>query len=734
MLMNKFNKSGGVTLPTDKDAVSETLTLMERFGADALRDCDGTEFPAELQNVGSKVYATYYTTRKDNEWAKNNPDEIQQCYIMTGFASTANGKLRIELMRGISPELMKVNDSDDIKRWWEVIDRTADEVVPADGWSYSDGYVTVSEPKEFHEYTVSFLAYLIWDPVHMYNAVVNGWTDVEHQITFDVRQPKTREYSLKRLRRFIDSHPYVDVIRFTTFFHQFSLVFDDLRREKYVDWYGYSASVSPYILERFEKEAGYRFRPEFIIDQGYYNNQYRVPSKEFLDFRAFQTREVAELASQFVRIVHEHGKEAMMFIGDHWIGTEPYMEHFSSIGLDAVVGSVGNGATLRLISDIKGVGYTEGRLLPYFFPDTFNPNGNPVAEAMENWISARRALLRSPLDRIGYGGYLKLACEFPDFLDYVEKCCDEFRALKRQLSYGHPFSHKRVAVLNCWGASRSWGCHMVHHARYFKRNRSYSGVIESLASAPLDVSFISFEEVERDPSALADIDVVINIGDGDTAHTGGAWWEKPVITQALRSFVYNGGGFIGVGEPSGHQYGGHYFQLSQMLGVEKETGFTLGYAKYNWNENIDHFILKDCSRTPDFGEGARWVYPLEGAQVLVSSEQEVQLAVNGYGAGRAVYFSGLPYSAENSRLLLRAILWSAKAEANTKLWFSSNCNVDIHAYPDAGTYCIVNNTLEQQLSVICSRRAAPYTVTLDPGEMRWCRESIPKEAENEAAQ
>ncbi|MFQ8759636.1 MAG: 1,3-beta-galactosyl-N-acetylhexosamine phosphorylase N-terminal domain-containing protein [Intestinimonas sp.] len=26
----------------------------------------------------------------------------------------------------------------------------------------------------------------------MYNAVTNGWTDFEHQITFDVRQPKTR--------------------------------------------------------------------------------------------------------------------------------------------------------------------------------------------------------------------------------------------------------------------------------------------------------------------------------------------------------------------------------------------------------------------------------------------------------------------------------------------------------------------------------------------------------------
>ena len=37
------------------------------------------------------------------------------------------------------------------------------------------------------------------------------------------------------------------------------------------------------------------------------------------------------------------------------------MEEFATIGLDAVVGSVGNGSTLRLISDIEGVKYTEGR-------------------------------------------------------------------------------------------------------------------------------------------------------------------------------------------------------------------------------------------------------------------------------------------------------------------------------------------------------------------------------------
>ena len=104
-----------------------------------------------------------------------------------------------------------------------------------------------------------------------------------------------------------------------------------------MDWYGYSASVSTYILEQFEKEVGYPFRPEYIIDQGYMNNQYRIPSKEFQDFQAFQRREVAKLAKELVDITHEMGKEAMMFLGDHWIGMEPFMDEFKGIGLDAVV-------------------------------------------------------------------------------------------------------------------------------------------------------------------------------------------------------------------------------------------------------------------------------------------------------------------------------------------------------------------------------------------------------------
>ena len=712
---------GRVTIPTDVDVVPETLELLGRWGADAIRDCDGTDYPEELKKVDAKVYSTYYTTRKDNAWAKANPDEVQQCYIMTGFHTASGGALSIELMRGISPELMEVNTRDDIKRWWEVVDRTTGEPLSPEAWRYDadTGCVVIDEPEAFHDYTVSFLAYLIWDPVHMYNAVTNGWTDFEHQITFDVRQPKTHRFTMERLRRFIAEHPYVDVIRYTTFFHQFTLVFDELKREKYVDWYGYSASVSPYILEQFEREAGYKFRPEFIIDQGYYNNQYRIPSKEYQDFMAFQRREVARLAKEMVDITHELGKEAMMFLGDHWIGTEPYMDEFKSIGLDAVVGSVGNGSTLRLISDIPGVRYTEGRFLPYFFPDTFHPGGDPVREAKENWVTARRAILRKPIDRIGYGGYLKLACEFPEFIDYVQSVCEEFRELYENIRGTTPFCFKTVAVLNAWGRARSWGCHMVHHALYQKQNYSYAGVIEALSGAPFDVKFISFDDIKADPSVLDGIDVLINVGGGDTAHTGGVWWEDADISSAVKRFVYNGGGLIGVGEPSGHQYQGRYIQLAQVLGVEKETGFTLGYDKYNWDEHPGHFILADCDGEPDFGEGQKNMYALEGTEILVQHEREVQMAVNSFGSGRAVYISGLPYSFSNSRVLHRAILWSSHGEDELLTWFSSNCNVEVHAYPRNGKYCVVNNTYEPQSTTVYRGDGSSFGLDLEANEIRW---------------
>ncbi len=713
---------GRLTLPTDVDMVEETLKLKERLDADALRDCDGTQMPSELLKTGAKIYATYYTTRKDNEWAKNNPEEVQQEYLITERITATSWTLSIELMKGFHTQQLKVNTIDEPKRWWEVIDRTTSKVVPVENWFYDEatGEVIIKSIP-YHQYTVSFLAFLIWDPVHMYNYLTNDWQGAEHQMTFDVRQPKTQAYVKEKLRSWCEENPDVDVVRFTTFFHQFTLTFDDQKREKYVEWFGYSASVSPYILEQFEHWAGYRFRPEYIVDQGYFNSTFRVPSKEFRDFIEFQQIEVSRLAKDLVDIVHAYGKEAMMFLGDHWIGTEPFGKYFDNIGLDAVVGSVGDGVTMRMISDIKGVNYTEGRLLPYFFPDVFTEGGDPIGEAQDNWMKARRAILRSPLDRIGYGGYLKLASEWPGFIEQIEKVVGEFRqiheAMEGTSSYMAPF---KVAILNCWGELRRWMCNQVHHAIWHREIYSYVGVIECLSGMPVEVQFISFDDVRNgiDP----DIKVIINAGDAYTAWSGAENWTDEKVVTAIRRFVDQGGGFIGVGEPTACQYEGRYFQLSDVLGADREMGFSMSTDKYNElsPKYRDHFILEDIKGEIDFGEGKNRIYA-QGAnyEILDMDGEYSRLIVNSYGKGRSVYFTGLPYSPQNCRILLRAIYYAAHREEEMKKYYVTNVETEVAAFEKAGRVAVINNSKEDQMTDLYIHGSLKCSLDMKAMEMVW---------------
>lgn len=711
--------SGRLTLPTDVDIVEETIRLKNLLGADALRDCDGTTMPEALLSQGAKVYATYYTTRKDNEWARNNPEEIQQEYLISDRVTAKDTIVTIQLMKGFHTEQLKVNTIDDPKRWWEVVDRTTGKVVPVNRWEFKEetGEVIIQSEK-YHQYTVSFLAFLIWDPVHMYNYITNDWKGAEHQLTYDVRQPKTQEYVKNKLKKWCEENPNVDVVRFTTFFHQFTLTFDEQKREKYVEWFGYSASVSPYILEQFEKWAGYKFRPEYIVDEGYHNSMFRIPSKEFKDFIEFQQIEVSKLAKELVDIVHSYGKEAMMFLGDHWIGTEPFGRYFKNIGLDAVVGSVGDGVTLRMISDIEGVNYTEGRLLPYFFPDVFTEGGDPIGEAQDNWIKARRAILRSPLDRIGYGGYLKLASEWPGFIAQIQKVVNEFRQIHENMqgtkAYTAPF---KVAILNAWGNIRRWMANQVHHALWYREIYSYVGVLECLSGMPFELEFIDFDQVKN--GIDKDIKVIINSGDSKTAFSGDKNWIDEKVVTTIREFVDQGGGFIGVGEPTAYQYQGRYFQLSDVLGVDREIGFSMSTDKYNVL-NAEHFILEDIEGEIDFGEGMSRIYAQgEDYQILNMDQKYSRLVVNEYGKGRSVYFAGLPYSPQNCRILLRAIYYAAHREEEMKKFYVTNVETELAVFEKSNKIAVINNSKKSKKTDLYVGNKLMCSLELEPMEMRW---------------
>ncbi len=713
--------SGRVTLPSEGNFLEQTKEMMACWGADALRDSDGTKLPEEIKALDATIYTTYFVARGHNEFAREHMEECQQLYLMSRRVTAVKEMVEIPFMEGYFDQQIVPDYVHDQKRWWEVIDRTSGETLSPENWEVNqDSHVViVKNVLPFHEYTVSFLVYAIWDPTQMYNHITNNWGDKPHEIPFDVRHLASGQYAKEYLIQWLRDNPRTDVVRFTTFFYHFTLVFNDKAKEKFVDWFGYGATVSVKALEEFEEEYGYRLRPEDIVDNGYYNSTFRVPTKHYLDYMDFIQRFVAKKARELVELVHEAGREAMMFLGDNWIGTEPYGKYFPAIGLDAVVGSVGGGATLRLISDIPGVKYTEGRFLPYFFPDTFYEDNDPCVEARDNWLSARRALMRKPVDRIGYGGYLSLAYQFPAFVDYIGKVTEEFREIYGNINGSQPYCGLKVAVLNCWGKLRAWQAFMVAHALWYKQTYSYFGVLEALSGMGVDVTFLSFDDI-REKGIPEDVDVIINAGAAGTAFSGGKEWLDDKIVCAIRQFVWEGGGFVGIGEPTAIHFCGRFFQLADVLGVDQELGFSLSTDKYFTHEQEKHFLKEDRKEEFDFGESVKNVYALsEDTEIVEYSEGEIHASAHLYGKGRGIYLAGLPYNYENTRLLMRSLYYSAGKEMQMKRWFAENPLCEVHAYPETGKYAVVNNSGQMQRTLIYDGEGKASLLCLEGCQIIW---------------
>lgn len=362
----------------------------------------------------------------------------------------------------------------------------------------------------------------------------------------------------------------------------------------------------------------------------------------------------------------------------------------------------------------------EIRLYPYLFPDTFNhEGGDPEGEARKVWRMTRRAALRCPIDRIGYGGYLSLAVQFPGFVQAATDIFDEFRGLKHHSQMTKPYAHPvKVAVLNAWGKLRSW--YPAFDAGGFGGGMPESNLFECLSGLPVDLQFIGFDDV-RD-GKLGEFDVLINDGDAGLSWSGGDNWKDPDVVAEIRRFVHGGGGFIGVRQPSATEHQGRFFQLADVLGVDEETGRSLLFLKPEGDVLENHFILGSDGAAFDPGFNISRVYPTGSkTQVLQKSPEgsHVLLAANSYGQGRSVYFSRLPFSMDNARVLLKAILWSAGREDLLQVWSSSHPNVDVAAYPEAGTFAVANSSDEPVKATVYGGNGDAFEVNLDANAMKW---------------
>ncbi|WP_368087468.1 1,3-beta-galactosyl-N-acetylhexosamine phosphorylase N-terminal domain-containing protein, partial [Bifidobacterium bifidum] len=181
-----MTSTGRFTLPSEENFAEKTKELAELWGADAIRNSDGTHLDESVLALGKKIYSAYFPTRAHNEWITLHMDETPQVYLLTGRVLAEADIVDVPLMDGFFEEQLKPNRDADPHKYWEVVDRTTNEVVDASLWTLDEDTDTVhvSGAELMHEYTVSFLAYIIWDPVEMYNHLTNGWGDKEHEIPF----------------------------------------------------------------------------------------------------------------------------------------------------------------------------------------------------------------------------------------------------------------------------------------------------------------------------------------------------------------------------------------------------------------------------------------------------------------------------------------------------------------------------------------------------------------------
>lgn len=709
----KHHTTGGFTLPGEAGCEALTLDLARRWGADVIRDSDGTELSDEILQAGYDIYSTICIIREHNDWARQHPDCLQQTFLSTQPALAEEESLSVPLMAGFFDQQFKVNDRPAALAFWQVWDRTEETLLPADAWQWQPdtGCVVIRHPVPYHQYTVSFLAWRIWEEISMYNHVTNGWTK-EHLVPIDPRTPVAREYLTHWLQTWCENHPHTNVVRFTSMFYNFVWMWgsDERNRNLFTDWGSYDFTVSEQALADFAAEYGYALTAEDFINKGNFQVTHMPPSDRKRDYMAFTQRFVAGYGKELVDLVHSYGKKAYVFYDDSWVGVEPYGPCFEQFGFDGIIKCVFSGYEARMCAGVKAPVH-ELRLHPYLFPvglggaPTFMPGGDPTRDAKLYWNHVRRALLRAPIDRIGLGGYLHLLEDFPDFVQYIADLADEFRTVRDLHRAGKVYTMPlTVAVLHSWGNLRPWTLSGHFHETYM---HDLIHINEALSGLPVQTEFLSFEDVKA--GKLEGVDVVINAGRAGTAWSGGDAWHDAKLVTALNAWVAQGGVLIGVNEPSAAPGHGDYFRMARALGVDEDTGARVCHGRWPVAADPVPGLIPEGAEIPV----REHLYLTDGdTRVLAEQDGCPAIATHTFGKGRGVYLAGFSYSPENARMLLNLMLWAKGLPLNAA-YLTTDPGTECAWFPDSRQLVVINNTDTPRTTAVHTPEG-DVTVELEP--------------------
>ena len=93
-----MTSTGRFTLPSEENFAEKTKELAELWGADAIRNSDGTHLDESVLALGKKIYNAYFPTRAHNEWITLHMDETPQVYLLTDRILAESDTVDIPLM------------------------------------------------------------------------------------------------------------------------------------------------------------------------------------------------------------------------------------------------------------------------------------------------------------------------------------------------------------------------------------------------------------------------------------------------------------------------------------------------------------------------------------------------------------------------------------------------------------------------------------------------------------
>jgi beta-D-galactosyl-(1->4)-L-rhamnose phosphorylase len=241
--------------------------------------------------------------------------------------------------------------------------------------------------------------------------------------------------------------------------------------------------------------------------------------------------------------------------------------------------------------------------------------------------------------------------------------------------------------------------------------------LESLSGLPFEVSFLSFDEIKN--GIPNDIDIIINAGNAGDAWSGGSCWADKRIIEVLTEWVYKGGVFFGLGEPSAYEGGSRFLRMAHVLGVDIDRGEYACHGKWDFElTKIEGLLPERAGFANSAGFSGRGsVVLIDGStQVLYAQDGVPVLTYNRFGNGAGLYCYEFIFGSESARFLQDLILFTTEGNIKPE-GVTDNPSVECAFYTGLNEAVFINNSLTRQ-KASAELNGYTYSAELEPLEMK----------------